>query len=69
MYEYPTDNLTEEITQKIKLFTKENYFSLFSYMLSKKAKNFSAFKKVSSLVLSIDNAEAFSLVLPYDLHM
>jgi hypothetical protein len=55
MYEYQTDNLTEEITQKIKLFTKENYFSLFSYMLTKKAKNFSAFKKVSSLVLSIDN--------------
>lgn len=55
MYEYQTDNITDEIKQKIKLFTKEKYFKLFSYMLTKKAKNFSAFKKISSLVLSIDN--------------
>ena len=55
MYEYQADSLTEEIQQKIKYFTKEKYFNLFSYMLTKKTKNFSAFKKVSSLVLSIDN--------------
>ena len=55
MYDYQADNLTEEIKHKIKLFTKEKYFNLFSYMLTKKCKNFSAFKKVSSLVLSIDN--------------
>ena len=55
MYEYTKENLTDEINQKIKFFSKEKYFNLFSYMLIKKSKNFSAFKKVSSLVLSIDN--------------
>ena len=55
MYEYTKENLTDEINQKIKFFSKEKYFNLFSYMLTKKSKNFSAFKKVSSLVLSIDN--------------
>ena len=57
MYEYQADNLNEEINQKIRFFTNEKYFKLFSYMLTKKSKNFSAFKKVSSLVLSIDYLE------------
>jgi len=57
MYEYQADNLTEEINQKIRLFTNEKYFKLFSYMLTTKSKNYSAFKKVSSLLLSIDNLE------------
>lgn len=55
MNEYQLDNLTEEIEQKIKIFTNDNYFNLFSYILTEKAKNFSSFKKVSSLVLSIDD--------------
>lgn len=54
MYEYQADNLTIEIHQKIKLFTNEKYFNLFSYILTKKSHNFSAFKKLSSLALSID---------------
>ena len=57
MYESKSDNITEEIQQKIKLFTKEKYFDIFSNMLTKQSKNLSAFKKVSSLVLSIDNYE------------
>ena len=55
MNEYQLDNLAEEIAQKIKIFAKANYFNLFSYILTEKAKNFSSFKKVSSLVLSIDD--------------
>ena len=57
MYDYQSNDLIEEINQKIKFFTKEKYFKLFSYMLTEKSKNFSAFKKVSSLVLFIDNLE------------
>ena len=55
MNEYQLDNLTEEIEQKIKIFTNDNYFNLFSYILTEKAKNFYSFKKIPSLVLSIDD--------------
>ena len=55
MNEYQLDNLTEEIEQKIKIFNNDNYFNLFSYILTEKAKNFYSFKKIPSLVLSIDD--------------
>ena len=45
MNEYQLDNLTEEIEQKIKIFNNDNYFNLFSYILTEKAKNFYSFKK------------------------
>ena len=55
MNEFTKDSLSKEIFHKIKLFTNENYFKLFAYILTKKSKNFAAFEKISSLTLSIDN--------------
>lgn len=55
MAEFTNDNLSKEIYHKIKLFTNEKYFKLFAYMLTEKSKNFSAFKNISSLALSMDN--------------
>ena len=55
MNELTKDSLSKEIFHKIKLFSSEKYFKLFAYILTQKSKNFSAFEKISSLALSIDN--------------
>ena len=55
MFEITNDNLSKEIYHKIKLFTNEKYFKLFAHILTEKSKNFSAFKNISSLALSMDN--------------
>ena len=55
MNEIFKDSFSKEIFHKIKLFTNEKYFKLFAHILTKKSKNFSAFEKISSLAISIDN--------------
>ena len=55
MFEITNDNLSKEIYHKIKLFSNEKYFKLFAHILTEKSKNFSAFKNISSLALSMDN--------------
>ena len=49
----PNDVLQEIILNKIKLFTKENYFKYFSNILLELSHNILAFQKKSSLSVSI----------------
>ncbi len=52
----PNDVLQEIILNKIKLFTKENYFRYFSNILIELSHNISAFQKKASLSVSISNS-------------
>ena len=46
--------LIEAVKQKIKLFTKESYYSYFNYILTEKAKKCSSFKKKTVLSFSVE---------------
>ena len=51
----PDELIEELILEKIKLFTKENYFNTFSDILSKLSLDLYTFKKKESVSLSLSN--------------
>lgn len=57
MNNIPNDVIQEIIINKMKLFTKENYFRAFSYILVELSRNILAFQKKSSLSISISSKE------------
>ena len=57
MNNIPNDVLQEIILNKVKLFTKENYFGYFSSILIKLSHNIKAFQKKVSLSISINSLQ------------
>ena len=55
MNNIPNDVVQEIIANKMKLFTKENYFRAFSNILMELSHNILAFQKKSSLSISISS--------------
>ena len=54
MNDYQNNYLGEAVRQKVKLFTKVQYFKCFNNILTEKAKKMPAFKKVSSISFSTE---------------
>ena len=54
MNDYQNNYLGEAVRQKVKLFTKVQYFKYFNIILTEKAKKMPAFKKVSSISFSTE---------------
>ena len=52
MNDYQNNYLGEAVRQKIKLFTKKQFFKTFNYILTEKSKNLPAFKKISAISFS-----------------